>query len=197
VNSDDLSKIRNFCKPFYSGTGKWHAWNHAEAVEKLAIKIATSEFPEADLNVVRAASIAHDMGRIVRDEGHAEESARILKPFLDEIDIDDEIKDKILDAVASHDVNKIEAAKHLEARIVYDADKIEILSVYGFMRVWFWLIEERKMEISEAVQFLEKYCKKFKSTLYSNFAKDFVEQQYPLIEKMLKEFYAYEKKWRL
>lgn len=196
MTDSQLQQIIDFCRPYYDATGRWHGWDHIAAVQKLAGAIADAEFPDTNRRCLMAAATIHDMGRTVKDEGHAEESGRIAEPFLQSIGVsEDEIR-IIIDAVVHHDVKNIERSKTIEARIVYDADKIEILSSYGFLRVAFWLVEERKMGLGEAVRFLDEYCERFEATLYSDFAKKLIAKDRTLIHELLTNFNAYEKKWR-
>jgi 5'-deoxynucleotidase YfbR-like HD superfamily hydrolase len=196
MTGKQLDQITEFCKPYYHGTGRWHGWDHITGVRKLATAIAQKEFPKTNLRCIQAAATIHDMGRIVRDEGHAEESGRIAKPFLKIIQIPENEAAIILDAVVHHDVKKIDQAKSVEARIVFDADKIEILSVYGFSRVWYWLVEERHMELGEALRFLWDYCSGFKSKLHSDFAKEVIAEDFELLSDLVKRFDTYETAWR-
>jgi HD superfamily phosphodiesterase len=196
MTEKQLEQITDYCKPFYEGTGRWHAWDHITAVRKLAEKIAKEEFPKANLQCVQAAATAHDMGRVIRDEHHAEESGRIIAPLLTALKLPADERDIILDAITHHDVKKIEQAKTVEARIVFDADKIEILSVYGFTRVWYWLVEERHMELGEALRFLWDYCQGFKEKLYSGYAKRMVENDFKRIAELVDRFNDYESTWR-
>jgi len=196
MTGTQLKQIIAFCKPYYKATGRWHAWNHIHAVRKIACAIADAEFPQADKRIITAAATIHDMGRIIRDEGHAEESGKLAEPFLLAIGLPRQEVDAVLDAVVHHDVKKIDQAKTVEARIVFDADKVEILSAYGFMRVAFWLVEERKMELGEAVNFLWDYCGGFRQKLFSDFAKKTVEKDFELLEKLVGTFNAYERQWR-
>lgn len=197
MTESQLDQIMDFCKPYYTKTGRWHAWDHVTAVQKHACAIAKAEFPEVDTKILIAAATIHDMGRIIKDEGHAEQSGVIAKPFLETLGITKQEISTILDAVTHHDVKKIKQAQTLEARIVYDADKIEILSTYGFMRVAFWLVEEREMELGKAVNFLWEYCENFHATLYSTYAKQFIKEDMKLLSKMVDRFNEYETAIRL
>ena len=196
MKASDLEKIEQFCRPYYYGTGRWHAWDHAQAIKKLSLDIAVKEVKEADRLIVQAAGVIHDIGRIIKDEGHAEESGRIVEPFLRSMELSELDVEKIIDAVVHHDVNEIDKSKYIEARVVFDADKIEILSVYGFWRVAYWLVEERRMELGEAIRFLDEYCAKFRSKLHSSHAKAIADKEYPLVQRMIKLFNAHEQKWR-
>lgn len=197
MTQQQLNQIIAFCKPYYKATGRWHAWDHIKAVTKHALAIADAEFPAANQRCLQAAAAIHDMGRIIKDEGHAEQSGKIAAPFLKAINIPQEEINIILDAVTHHDVKKINRSKTIEAQIIFDADKIEILTVYGFWRVAYWLVEERRMSLDKAINFLWDYCQKFKKELHSNYAKDFVKDELVLIEANVKRFNSYNDKWRI
>ncbi len=196
MNQQQLGQIVSFCKPYYKATGRWHAWDHISAVRSLVLAIAKAEFPMANTRCLEAAAIIHDMGRIIKDEGHAEESGRIAKPFLLAINVPSADIDVILDAVTHHDVKKIDQSRTLEARILFDADKIEILSVYGFLRVAYWLVEERQMELGKAINFLWDYCQKFQTKLYSDYAKDTLKPSLKLLSQLVDDFNVYQQQWR-
>lgn len=190
-----LKQLSEFCQPYYRATGRWHGWDHITAVKKHALNIA-KDYPDVNLPCLEAAALIHDMGRIIQDDGHGAISAQIAAPFLDAIGVPKgEIK-IIVDAAAHHELGQIDKAKTLEAKLLFDADKIEILTVYGFMRVAFWLTEEREMELGKAVNFLWDYCRRFRKKLYSNYAKKLVTKEWPLLVKLVQQFNAYEKTWR-
>lgn len=190
-----LSQIVAFSKPYYKATGAFHAWDHIVRVQRLALKIAEQEFPQANKLTLKAAATLHDVGRIIKDDGHPLESGKIAKPFLQTIGLSKDEIENLLDAFIYHEVGEIDKAKTLEARIVFDADKIDILSTYGFMRVWYWLMEERKMPLSKALHFLWDYCERFYSKLYSKYAKNLVKNDLKVIRELIKRFDSYEQTW--
>lgn len=195
MTKKQLEQIIEFAKPFYRKSGRWHAWDHIIRVQRLSLAIAKAEFPKADKNVLVAAATLHDIGRISTDDGHARESGRIAEPFLRSIGLPEEEIQHVLDAFIHHEVQTIHEAKSLEARIVFDADKIDILSTYGFMRVAFWLIEERQMSLDRSMNFLWKYCELFQNNLYSKYAKKLVRNDMKLISQYVSKFNDYSHTW--
>ncbi len=187
-----LQEIIDFCQPCYRKTGRWHGWDHISAVYKLATDIAKKEFPQANLKCLQAAVFIHDIGRTVQDEGHPKTSVMIIEPFLKKIKVPSEDISIILEAVTNHDGKKINQAKSVEARILFDADKIEILTIYGFTRTWFWLVEERQMELDEALHLLWDYYADFRARLYSKFAKTMIERDYKLLTELVQQFDEYQ-----
>jgi putative nucleotidyltransferase with HDIG domain len=157
VTQKQLDEIKSFAKGFYSKTGAYHDWSHVRAVLKHALKIA-EEFKEVDRQVLKAVCYLHDIGRAVKDEGHPAESVRLARPFLKRIGLKREEIGMIEDAVANHTAPEVHQAKTQEAKILFDADKLEILSVAGFLRTLFFLVEERKMDLAEAFGFLGRYA---------------------------------------
>ena len=63
-----------------------HDWSHVERVYNMALRIAKRE--GADLDVVKAAVLLHDVARAMEDEGkiadHAMESAKMARKILRE-----------------------------------------------------------------------------------------------------------------
>lgn len=195
MNAKQLKQIISFSKPYYKTTGRWHSWDHILRVQKISIAIADKEFPGADKNILIAAATLHDIGRANKDDGHAMESGKIAKSFLSTIGLSKNEIQHLLDAFIYHEVDSIGRAKSLEARIVFDADKVDILSSYGFLRVVSWLIDERQMALSDAVNFLWEYYDKFYKNLYSQTAKDLIEKEMKLLDSFVTRFNEYDHKW--
>lgn len=188
MTNDQLNKTIEFVTPFYNKTGKYHAWDHILAVRKNALKIA-SHYKKVNLSLLEAACYIHDIGRSVKDEGHAEESTRLITPLLRKIAVNKDEIETILDAVSSHDISRIKSAKSLEAKILFDADKMEILSVFGFIRVSYFVIEERHMETREAFNLLHKYCTTvYKNYLQTPYAKIILKSEIKLIDQLMFKF---------
>lgn len=188
MTNQQLNKTKIFSKPFYKNAGKYHDWSHILSVRK-NISILIKDHKEARRNILYAACYLHDIGRCKKDKNHAEESAILAKPFLKKINVKENEIEDILHSIRCHDINKIHEAKIIEAKLLFDADKLEILTVFGFIRVCTWLIEEREMELAKAVNFLWKFAKRArKNCLYSRRAKTIADKEMELIIKLVKYF---------
>lgn len=193
MTQQQLIEIRDFSKTFYDNkTGRYHSWDHILLVRKHALLLA-QDFPNIDKKVLEAACYLHDIGRSIKDEGHPDESVKIATPFLKKIGLAVGEIEALNHAVSHHDKSMILQAHTLEAKLLFDADKIEILSFTGFLRTWCWLVDEREMDMRQAMDFLWKYIRSIRKTyLQTTRAKEIVDQDVELIEKTVNRF----KNWK-
>lgn len=194
MHKHQLKKIKEFCIPFYEKTGKFHAWDHIELVRNWAIKLA-AEYPQTNVLALEAAAYIHDIGRSVKDEGHPEQSVKIVHSLLQELAIDTQEIAIIEEAVSHHDKAKIKSAVSIEAKLLFDADKLQIVTMNGFIRCWMWLVDERDMGLADSGTFLLNYIKDVNDNyLFSPLALSIAKTELPLIEKMVATFINWEKK---
>ena len=115
-----------------------HDKSHVERVYNLAVRIAEKE--HADLDVVRAAALLHDIARALEDEGkiedHAAESARMAEKILEQVRFPKEKSDRIIHCIESHRFKKGLKPESLEAMILQDADRLDMLGAVGIARVF-------------------------------------------------------------
>lgn len=188
MTSEQLSQIIKFTKPFYKKVGIYHDWNHVIAVRKNAMRIS-KRYQSINRKVLESACYLHDIGRSVKDEGHPQESFRLAKPFLNKISVKESELEVIQDAILSHDISAVLSAKTLEARILFDADKLEILSVYGFIRVLLFLVNERGMGVDSSVNFLWDYAESVEEKyLYTKQAKQLIRQDMEILKRMIQRY---------
>jgi len=115
-----------------------HDWSHVERVYNMAVRIAKEE--GADLDVVKAAVLLHDIARALEDEGkiedHAKESARMAKKILKEVNFPKEKTTKAVHCIEAHRFRKGLKTESLEAKILQDADRLDIIGAIGLARVF-------------------------------------------------------------
>ncbi|MCD1294708.1 metal-dependent phosphohydrolase [Methanocella sp. CWC-04] len=147
MNKEDaIKKARDYAESLHRGFAPSHDFSHVERVYRLAERIATEE--GADLFIVRMAALLHDIGRAeekranCREEDiHDELSVKLSKPFLDDLGLDDMTKDAIIHAIATHRHRRGGSPQTLEARCLFDADKLDSLGAVGIARSYLWLGE--------------------------------------------------------
>ena len=114
-----------------------HDWGHVERVRGLALHIAECE--GADLAVVEVAALLHDVareeeqkarGRICHAERSATISARILKKYA----VSDAVADNVIHSVLTHRFRNNHEPATIEARVLYDADKLDSIGAVGLGR---------------------------------------------------------------
>lgn len=125
-------------------TGPSHDFSHIERVFKLALKIGRSE--GADLRVLGLAALFHDLarGEETRSEGeicHAAASAVQTRKILEEREEKPAIIKAVCECIATHRYRDQNPPRSLEAKCLFDADKLDSLGAVGIARAYLWLGE--------------------------------------------------------
>jgi putative nucleotidyltransferase with HDIG domain len=190
MTSSQLNQIKQFAKDYYQKMNDpYHPWEHALLTAEYAKKLA-KPFKNINDKALESACILHDIGRIKKDEGHPEESAKIAKPFLKKIGLDDDEIELILRAIEIHAKERINEARTIEDKLLFDADKLQILSVYGFLRVWMFVVDKRRMNLNKALDFMWDYVQDVHKGNYMQtpLGKKIVNQEMKKIEKIVKDY---------
>jgi uncharacterized protein len=117
-----------------------HGWDHVERVRRTAEKIASTE-KDADLFIVDASAILHDIARIdevdsTGNDCHAEKGSRMAYDFLTANGLDEESADRIRLCILSHRYRNDHVPDSIEAKILYDADKLDSIGAVGIGRAF-------------------------------------------------------------
>lgn len=142
---DIISRAREISRSIHAGFAPSHDFSHAERVDRLAGRIAEAE--GADLFIVRLAALLHDIGRAEEaknndgEDVHEELSVRMAGPILDELGVPADAKAAVLHAIAAHRHRRGGEPRTLEAKCLFDADKLDSLGAVGIARSYLWLGE--------------------------------------------------------
>jgi len=186
-----------------------HDKSHVERVYNLAVQIGKEE--NADLDVVKAAALLHDIARAMEDEGriedHATEGAKMARKVLEESNFPKEKIEKVMHCIEVHRFKKGMEAKSLEAKILQDADRLDIIGAIGLARVFTrggWsnipihdpsTPPKQKYDgksLSSVNHIYEKILK-VKDTIHTNAAKEIAEERHRFVEKFLEKLF---KEWK-
>jgi uncharacterized protein len=134
-----VESIREFAHKHFSDAKFSHDWEHTERVYRLAMHIGAVE--GADLELLAIAAYLHDLGRAIQDNAkgalcHAEQGAIIAAPVLDQYPIPADKKENILHCIVSHRFRNDHHPKTLEARVLFDADKLDAIGAVGIARAY-------------------------------------------------------------
>lgn len=114
-----------------------HDGEHVYRVLRAALEIAKA-YPEADLDALVAACLLHDIGRAaqLRDPSvsHAEAGADMAYAHLTEIGWSEARARLVADAVRAHRFRGPHRPQGIEAKILYDADKLDVAGAMGVAR---------------------------------------------------------------
>jgi uncharacterized protein len=134
-----LDDIIEYAKTSFAAARGSHDWDHTERVYRLCMHIGRAE--GADLEVLAVAAFLHDVGRSHEDESkgticHAEKGAEIAETLLVNYPLSDEKKQNIVHCIGSHRFRGNNAPETLEARTLFDADKLDSIGAIGIGRAF-------------------------------------------------------------
>ena len=111
-----------------------HGWEHVHRVYHLALHLAEQE--HADGLIVGMAALLHDIGRTTHGpaRSHAKRSAALATKLLAAYDLPHDTQHAILHAILAHSYRDGVEPATLEARVLYDADRLDSLGASGVMR---------------------------------------------------------------
>jgi uncharacterized protein len=119
--------------------GGCHGPDHTLRVHRMALEIGAAM--GADLEVLSAAALLHDVGR--RDETrslgvicHAGRGAELARVILADFHFPAPAIEKIVHCIAAHRYRGSEAPVSIEARILFDADKLDSIGAIGIGRAF-------------------------------------------------------------
>jgi len=134
-----LETVRQESRAFFRRARGSHDWDHTERVYRLCLRIGRKE--KADLDVLRLAALLHDIGRAEEDRStgrtcHAARGALLARKILEKKGIDKERADKVVRCIETHRFRGRLVPDSLEARILFDADKLDSIGAVGIGRAF-------------------------------------------------------------
>ena len=123
-------------KALYDGADPIHDLSHVLRVLGMAERIAQVE--GADLEIVRAASLLHDISRSDEDDHQAGDHALLAadhaRKILNEKGATPEFVEAVAHAIAAHRFRNALEPETLEAKVLFDADKLDVIGAIGVAR---------------------------------------------------------------
>lgn len=114
-----------------------HDEEHIYRVLYVALDIASTEVA-ADLDIIIAAAFLHDIGRKDQLENpelcHAQIGAEKAYLFLKSKGFDEDFAEKVRECINAHRFRGDNKPETLEAKILFDADKIDVTGAIGIAR---------------------------------------------------------------
>jgi uncharacterized protein len=129
-------KVKNIVKQkMVKIQGSAHSYEHVHRVFKIATYIAEKE--NADVELVQIGALLHDIGRVI-GEPHNETGVKLATSILKELNYPQERSEKITKIILHHPLSFKKMLETLEEKIVWDADKIDLLGMIGVARTFHW-----------------------------------------------------------
>lgn len=132
-----LKKIKKEIAPFFKSAQGSHDWDHVERVYRLCRRLGKQE--GADMKVLSLAAYLHDIGRAqeYKSKGkvlHAEKGAELGRKILQKYKVSEEKIKNIVHCIRSHSARAGVRPKTKEAKVLFDADKLDALGAIGIGR---------------------------------------------------------------
>jgi len=126
-------------RQLFRGSRGSHDWEHTERVCALAEHIGRRE--GADLEIVRYAAVLHDIARSEEDHtngriDHAQRGAEMAHEILTRNGFDENASARITHCIAAHRFRSDYHPQTLEARVLFDADKLDSIGAVGIGRAF-------------------------------------------------------------
>jgi uncharacterized protein len=121
-----------------------HNMEHVLRVYATALRIAKKE-KNVDYEILKSATLLHDIARAKEDNDktgktdHAKESAKMSKEILEKLGYSSEKIKKIQKCIISHRFKTNNKPQSLEAKILFDADKLDSLGAIVIIRAGMWM----------------------------------------------------------
>ncbi|MDQ7096013.1 HD domain-containing protein [Desulfosporosinus sp. PR] len=191
TTQDHLEQVIQIAKGFYARKDRAHDLEHALRVREWCIKLAGAE--GADVTVVELAALLHDIGRSgAVEKTHAESSAGLAVNILRKTGYSEEIIIKVKEAIIAHSREAGYEPETLEAKILYDADKLDFVGAIGLGRLFTlggvqgWpLIGETSCE-----SFYQDKIRGYHEHLFTKTASTFFEPLFKFMEEFWRELHT-------
>lgn len=135
MTDDPMQNVIQAVQGFYARKDPAHDLGHALRVRRWAKTLALEE--GADVEIVELAALLHDIGRAgAVEKSHAESGASLAASILAKLGYSEEISQAVREAVISHSRESGYEPKSLEAKILYDADKLDFVGPVGLARLF-------------------------------------------------------------
>lgn len=143
MNSKELEiieKSKNFAINRMKKLHSSHGWDHVERVGNLANIICETE-PGADKFIVTVSAILHDIAREDEDNSngekcHATLGGQIAYNFLIKEGLEEKKAKHISDCIHTHRYRNDHKPDTIEAKIIFDSDKLDSIGAVGIGRAF-------------------------------------------------------------
>lgn len=144
-------------RSWYPQNDPVHGFDHILRVYKMAERLAKAE--GADLEIVRAAALLHDAegpGVEASREGHQHKSALFARQVLQEEGWPDERIQAVEHCIRAHRFrDDREQPETLEAKVLFDADKLDAIGAIGAVRaIAYAILAEQPIYAQPSEQFM-------------------------------------------
>lgn len=131
--------VRKLAQKLFDGARGSHDWEHTLRVCRLCEQIGAAE--GVDMEVLLIGAYLHDIGRCYQDASngavcHAEKGALMAEPLLRELPLSEKKRVNVIHCITSHRFRGRHRPKTAEAKVLFDADKLDAIGAVGVARAF-------------------------------------------------------------
>jgi uncharacterized protein len=132
-------RLCRMAESYHDGMGGCHGPDHTERVHKTVLHIG--RIMDASLDILSAAALLHDIGRQYETEKqggicHAEKGAELAKEILQKLEFSEAFIAEVIHCIETHRYRGDKVPETLEAKILFDADKLDSIGAVGIGRAF-------------------------------------------------------------
>jgi uncharacterized protein len=136
---DVFTQIQERAAAYFENSRGSHDWSHTERVYRLCVRIGEKE--GADLEILRIAALLHDIGREEQDSSkgqvcHAKVGAKLARSILAEVELEPDKLERVIHCIRTHRFRGKHHPETIEAKVLFDADKLDSLGAVGIGRAF-------------------------------------------------------------
>ena len=182
VKEDIFKQTEDFVKSCSINNEPGHDFSHIQRVRNMALLLGKE--CKSDLFLVELLALLHDV------EDHKLNNGNSVSAFLDTLDIDSDLKDKILYILPRLSFSKYPTLPNdfpIEGKIVSDADRLDAIGAMGIARAFSYggshnrSFEETLKHFDEKLLVLDQY-------LYLEKSKEIALERMKLLREFYEEF---------
>jgi uncharacterized protein len=140
----------------------------------------------ADLEILKIASLLHDVARAEAGGEHALQSASEAKRILSRFGLPQEKIHKVADAISAHRFRGKRRPLTLEAKILSDADKLDAMGAIGIYRASAFGAEVQR-PLQRTLDHFDEKLLKLKDRMYTRTAKRLAKGRHKFMLAYLKQ----------
>ena len=134
-----IERISDIARSHFESARSSHRWDHTQRVCRMALHLGEQE--GADRDIVALAALLHDIGRTEEDRSqgrirHAERGADMARKILAGEGLEDNKIGKIVHCIATHRFRDNKQPETPEAKVLFDADKLDSIGAVGIARAF-------------------------------------------------------------
>jgi uncharacterized protein len=139
ISSVLVARIENEARGFFLDSRGSHDWDHTKRVLRLCLRIGRKE--GADLDILKLAALLHDIGRGQEDRSggrvcHGRTGAAMAGKLMALYGIDAGTIRDVVHCIRTHRFRKKAVPQTLEAKVLFDADKLDSIGAVGIGRAF-------------------------------------------------------------